>query len=129
MPQEAPLTREEVRAIVRDAVLDATVPILQRMRALEEEVRGGGQVSRSLGAAAPRNSAMGGVIISAKPSAPGPASSAFVPSTASDLADDRELAMSFNGNRRRKQMAWILGLLALFAVAAAVIGAVASNMR
>jgi hypothetical protein len=127
LPPEAPPTRDEVRAIVRDAVLDATVPILQRLRALEEELRvRGGALLHAQAAPMARGSFVDGVAVVLPPAAPAVTSTT---SFDANLVDDRELARAFNGGRRRKQMAWMLGLVALLAVASAVIGAIASNMR
>src|SRR5215831_1067551 len=39
LPQEGPLTPDQIRALVHEAVLDATAPILQSLRAIEHELR------------------------------------------------------------------------------------------
>ena len=129
LPPEQPPTRDEVRAMVRDAVLDATVPVLQRLRALEEEIRGRGSSVPRRPSALPASAAAQGIALAVVAAAPGAASMPARPWHESYGADERELAGAFNGGRRRKQIAWALGLLALLAVASAVIGAIASNAR
>jgi hypothetical protein len=129
LPPEQPPTRDEVRAMLRDAVLDATVPILQRLRALEEEIRARGSSVPRRPTALPASAAANGIAVPVASAAPGTASMPARQWHESDGADEREFARAFNGGRRRKQMAWILGLLALLAVASAVIGAIASNVQ
>jgi hypothetical protein len=124
-PQEAPLTPAQVRVLVRDAVLDATAPILQRLHAIENELR------------AVKNSA-GPVHRTAPvrlPTADGNFSPATLDMTAIASLDsghdheDAELARTLSGSRRRKQMGWTLALFAVLAVGAAIAGAILSNAR
>jgi hypothetical protein len=125
LPQEGPLTPDQIRVLVRDAVLAATAPILQRLHVIEHELRA-------------LKNAPGPVQGTASvhlPAADGNFSSATVNtmaiarSNAGYDQEDAELARTFSGSRRRKQMGWMLALFAVLAVGAAITGAILSNSR
>jgi hypothetical protein len=125
VPQEGPLTPAQIRVLVRDAVLDATAPILQRLSDIEHELRALKNAAGPVHRDAPVR----------LPTADGNFSPANVNTTAVvrsgagyDL-EDAELARAFSGSRRRKQMGWMLALFAVLAVGAAIIGAILSNPR
>jgi hypothetical protein len=104
-------------------VLDATAPILQRLHAIDDELRAlknaAGPVHRDASVRLPT------------------AEGNFSPATVSTIAvgrsnvgfdqEDDELARAFSGSRRRKQMVWTLALFALLALGAAIAGAILSN--
>jgi hypothetical protein len=125
LPQQGPLTPDQIRVLVRDAVLDATAPILQRLSAIEDELRAlknaAGPVHRDASVRLPT------------------AAGNFSPATVNTIAvgrsnagfdqEDAELARAFSGSRRRKQMGWMLALFAVLALGAAIAGAYLSNPR
>ena len=125
LPQEGYLTHDQARVLVRDAVLDATAPILQRLRAIEHELAAVKNATR----------AMHQTESVRLPTADGNFSSVTLDTTADGLSgvghdrEDAELARAFSGSRRRKQMGLALGLFAMLAVGAAIVGAILSNPR
>ena len=124
-PQEGPLTPDQIRVLVREAVLDATAPILQSLRAIEHELRvvknAAGPVHRPASVRLPTaDGNFSPAIVDA---------AAFGRSGARYDLEDAELARAFSGSRRRKQMGWMLALFAVLAVGAAIVGAIVSNPR